>query len=198
MNYGEVKDYFSKVLNRRDTTTSLVNTFMKNAIQRIQRVVRLPPMEKRTIITSSDGSLAIPGDLIQLIALVNDNKVYGRISLEDLFRHRESGSSFTGFTQRGGEYLVTPLSDAATSYEIDYYADASGLVADTDSNWLTEVAPDAIVYGALSYACEYFLDNRREVFEARFSQAAAELIEQRHNDELTGSASIQPAYSMSF
>lgn len=198
MNYGEVKDYFRKILNRRDITDALTNTFIANAIQRIQRVVRLPPMEKTAAIASSDGSLALPSDLLQVIAVVSDNKVYGRISLHDVYTYREDGSSFCGFTQRNGELLVTPLPGSSTTYEIDYYADATGLVADTDTNWLTEVAPDALAYGALSYAADYFLDSRKDMFEGRFTQAVAEIAEQRLNDELSGGASIQPAYSMNF
>lgn len=198
MNYGEVKDYFSKVLNRRDITPSLMGIFINNAIQRTQRLLRLPPMEKSVIVTPTNGSVDVPGDLLQFIAVIVDDKVHGRISLSDLLNYRSIQSSFNGYSVQDGEVLLTPVPAAGAEVRIDYYGDFTSLVADTDSNWMTEIAPDLIVYGALSYACDYFLDNRKQLFEERFINTVAELAEQRMMDELSAGAQIQPAYSMNY
>ena len=198
MNYGETKDYFSKVLNRRDITPSLTETFIQNAIQRTQRLLRLPPMEKSVIITPTNGAVDVPGDLLQFLAVIVDSKVHGRISLSDLLTYREQGSSFNGYCIQDGEVLLTPIPSGSSDVRIDYYGDFTSLVADTDSNWMTDIAPDLIVYGALSYACDYFLDNRKQLFEERFINTVAELAEQRMMDELSAGAQIQPAYSMNY
>ena len=42
------------------------------------------------------------------------------------------------------------------------------MVANTDENDLAAVAPDLIIYGALGYAADYYLDERRDIFEAKF------------------------------
>lgn len=198
MNYGEVKDYFSKVLNRRDITPSLTGIFINNAIQRTQRLLRLPPMEKSVIVTPTNGAVDVPGDLLQFIAVIVDDKVHGRISLSDLLNYRSIQSSFNGYAIQDGEVLLTPIPPAGAQVRVDYYGDFTSLVADTDSNWMTEIAPDLIVYGALSYACDYFLDNRKQLFEERFINTVAELAEQRMMDELSAGAQIQPAYSMNY
>lgn len=198
MNYGEVKDYFSKVLNRRDITPSLTGIFINNAIQRTQRLLRLPPMEKSVIVTPTNGAVDVPGDLLQFIAVIVDDKVHGRISLSDLLNYRSIQSTFNGYAIQDGEVLLTPIPPAGAQVRVDYYGDFTSLVADTDSNWMTEIAPDLIVYGALSYACDYFLDNRKQLFEERFINTVAELAEQRMMDELSAGAQIQPAYSMNY
>lgn len=198
MNYGEVKDYFSKVLNRRDITPSLTGIFINNAIQRTQRLLRLPPMEKSVIVSPTNGAVDVPGDLLQFIAVIVDDKVHGRISLSDLLNYRSIQSSFNGYAIQDGQVLLTPEPPASADVRIDYYGDFTSLVADTDSNWMTEIAPDLIVYGALSYACDYFLDNRKQLFEERFINTVGELAEQRMMDELSAGAQIQPAYSMNY
>jgi hypothetical protein len=73
MNYGETKAQFLGLLKRRDITDSLAETFLQQAVSRIQRVLRIPPMEKSvavvydgTILTN--GEIPIPSDYLRLIA----------------------------------------------------------------------------------------------------------------------------------
>ena len=41
------------------------------------------------------------------------------------------------------------------------------MTADTDENDLAAVAPDLIIYGGLTYAADFYLDERRDIFEAK-------------------------------
>jgi hypothetical protein len=74
MNYGELQAQFEGLLKRRDMTPTQSTTFLQQAIARIQRVLRIPPMEKSvavvydgTILT--DGEIPIPNDYLRLIAM---------------------------------------------------------------------------------------------------------------------------------
>ena len=70
---------------------------------------------------------------------------------------------------------------------------AGTLSADTDTNWITQVAPTLLVYAALSYAADYFLDDRKQMFEASYVQIAEQMQLMALQDELQN-ASISPAY----
>ena len=57
-----------------------------------------------------------------------------------------------------------------------------------------EVAPDLIIYGALTFAADYYLDERAQVFESKFQTFLAELQEQANDQELNGGIqAIQPS-----
>ena len=86
-----------------------------------------------------------------------------------------------------------PTSGHTTLY---YHAEYPPLSADSDENVLSQSAPDLIIYGALSFAADYYLDQRAEIFEGRFQQFLTELQEQANDQELQGGTqSVLPAYT---
>ena len=46
MNKGELRTHIKDVLNRTDVTDALVDTFIFQTLSRIQRLLRIPSMEK--------------------------------------------------------------------------------------------------------------------------------------------------------
>jgi hypothetical protein len=73
---------------------------------------------------------------------------------------------------------------------------ADALSADTDTNWVTEIAPTLLIYAALSYSCDYYLDDRKQLFEASYQQIADQIQQMALQDELQN-ASISAAYESS-
>ena len=67
MNLGELRTHFLAVLNRSDITTALANTFIINGIQRIQRSLRVPIMERQLTYTFSvqTGAVTLPADFLE-------------------------------------------------------------------------------------------------------------------------------------
>lgn len=201
MAYVDVKNQFLGLLNRRDITPSLVNTFMGFGIQRIQREIRVPAMEK-TVELTTDGTsrLAVPGDFLQVISIhTNDNTSRSKLVRADL-QSILSLASVTGapriYHREGAYFHIGPVPPSGSKVYINYYADASSLSADSDTNWLTEVAPALLIYAALSYAADYFLDDRKQMFEASYMQIAEQLVSMSMQDEVEN-ASISPAYDTS-
>lgn len=201
MAYVDVKNQFLGLLNRRDITPSLVNTFMGFGIQRIQREIRVPAMEK-TVELTADGTsrLAVPGDFLQVISIhTNDNTSRSKLIRADL-QSILSLAAVTGapriYHREGAYFHIGPVPPSGSKVYINYYADASSLSADSDTNWLTEVAPALLIYAALSYAADYFLDDRKQMFEASYMQIAEQLVSMSMQDEVEN-ASISPAYDTS-
>lgn len=200
MLYSELQTNFLSILNRRDITSSQVTTFIGMAIQRIQRDLRIPSMETQTsvMMNGTGGIIPVPGDYLEMIAItfndaVNQQKLV-RTDYQTAIRLSNTPGIPKVYYRAAGNFMIGPYpAQAGTICYISYYQDALSLVAPTDHNWLTDAAPDLLIYGALSYASDYFLDERAQKFEDRFNTIMTALQLQALDDELLN-ASISPAY----
>ena len=198
MSYLDVKNQFLGLLNRRDITPTLVNTFMGFGVQRIQRELRIPAMEK-LISMSTDGTsaLQVPGDLLEIIAMYTDDSANTqkliKTDLQTILDFGKVPGSPRYYYREGAFFTIGPYPPAGTSVYLNYYVNAAALSDDTDTNWITEIAPTLLIYAALSYAADYFLDDRKQLFEASYVQIAEQMQLMALQDELQN-ASISPAY----
>lgn len=201
MAYSDVKTQFMAILNRRDITASLVDTFMGFAIQRIHQEMRVPAMEKVAQLTTDGSSLLdVPSDLLEFISVHVNDANNGRTKLtrtdlatilefaaiqgQPIYYHREDAYIYLG-----------PYPPADQTVFVHYFADSTSLAADTDTNWLTEVAPMLLVYAALTFAADYFIDDRIKLFEDRYVQIRDSLVNMGLQDEVVN-ASIRPSFYM--
>lgn len=202
MNYSDLQSNFTALLNRRDLTPTLTNLFLQQSFQTIQRTLRIPAMEKSLLATIgsvfTDG-LQVPGDLLQLIAITdNDTGLeLKRATLPQVLPVQlqdASGLPYM-FTRRNATFLIAPLPKSGKVLRMDFYAQFPTLVLPTDTNVLTDIAPDVVLTGALVRACTYFSDKRKDGFKADFELAMLELNMQANADELTANAQVAPAFS---
>lgn len=200
MAYLDVKNQFLATLNRRDITPTQTDSFMQMGIQRTQRTLRIPAMEKLVQITV-DGTwvngVPVPGDLLELISIdtgvtsTTPNKLR-RVDLKTAALLSQVAGVPEVFSRQSGTYIIGPIPAGGTTININYYANFSTLSADTDSNWATVIAPDLLVYGALTFSSDYFMDERKDAFESRYAQLIEDLNIMATRDELSDSA-IRPA-----
>jgi len=199
MNYGDLKTHFNAMLNRTDITQALTQQFLSDGITRIQRSLRTPMQEKTFVvnITTTTSSLTLPADFIETISLYQDQYELQRVPMK---RYRElQQSSYIGvpkYYARIGPQLMlfpTPTSGTLTLY---YYAEFPALVLNTDTNALTETASDLVIYSALTYAADHYMDERAPQFEAKYLQFMGELQGMADDQELNGGIqAVQPTYS---
>ena len=201
MNKGEIRDHFKAVLNRRDCINSLADTFINQAIGRIQRILRIPSMEKTQnyMFTARAGSVIVPSDLLEILSIYYSEHTLSRTTLREIKHMKQSGQ--TGipqyFCRQGESVLIYPEPTSGT-LSIDYYGQFADLTTDTSENPLTVIASDLITYTALSYASDYFLDERGQIFEAKSGQFLNEIQEQANEAEQSGtSQSIRPMNAFS-
>jgi len=198
MDYGELKTHFEALLNRSDITSSLTTTFIDQGIARIQRQLRTPLNEKKTeySITGKTTSVTLPSDFLEIISVYQDKYELNRISMKNYRQLQNSTATGTpkSFVREQQKLLLhpTPTTGTLTLY---YYSEFPALSADSDTNNLTTVAPDLIIYAALTYASDYFLDERATIFEDKYIQFLQEVQEQSNDQELNGGTQqIMPAY----
>lgn len=163
---------------------------MQYGIQRIQREVRCPAMEVIQPLTSDGtGVFAVPGDYLEMISLttadqVNHDKLVRR-DVQTVIRGQLQGLGIPRiYCRQGFNFLVAALPPVGTTLYLNYYQDSSGLVNGTDSNWLTDAAPDLLAYAALTYAADFFLDERAQAWEQKYQTIKQSLIDMGTQDEL--------------
>lgn len=202
MNFGDVTTQFLNLMNRTDLrgNATLTNTFLQLGIQRISRELRVPAMEKSLVATigTTYNGLIIPGDMLELIDLeytvANDGVIILRRT--NLTRAKTLAQTVgvpLEFSRQGKKWWLGPSPAAGTQVRIDYYADFSPLALSTDSNMMTTAFPDALIYSALEYACDYYNDERAKTFGSRYAQITQALQAMADGDELTADAVVAPA-----
>jgi hypothetical protein len=202
----------SAIILRNDMTTAQATSFIQMAQTRIERTLRVPGQENVGTITANStdamDAIVLPQDFLSLKYLYTPGE-----SGMDLMEYKDLASFFKAqkrlawtsiipkyYTRVGSSYLITPPLPAdptgtAAIYMV-YYAAQPMLVNPTDSNFFSISLQDLLVYGALSYAGDYFVDDRTASFEARFTQLLNDIAEQgRETDWSQSDMAVAPAHS---
>ena len=199
MNYGDIKTHFEALLNRSDITPTLTTNFIDQGIARIQRQLRTPLNENIVTytITTQTPSVTVPNDFLEIISLYFGGSELNRIPVakfRPLANNPVTGNP-TVFNRQQQDLQLWPQPTSGT-LTLYYYGEFAPMVLNTDENALAAVASDLIIYAALTYAADYYLDERGQLFEDKYNQFLAELQQQADDQELNGGTqSIQPAYS---
>lgn len=205
MNYGEIRTQFKAILNRRDCSNTLADTFLNQSLQRCTRELRTPSQEAQTTLTVADPftGFPVPSDIIQTIAMMCQIAGGQQRKLEyyPLARFLELDNTYVGqpayYTRIGNLFQFRPTPAVDTELTLYYYGEFEQFADDTDETVLSLIAPDLLIYGALSYAADYFMDDRAQSFESRFMQIAQALQDQAYDLE-AHDAAVSPAYNTDY
>ena len=197
--YTELKDAIADWLDRSDLT-SRIPDFIALAEARINRELRIRPMEVRSVAYTSSGQkyFNLPGGYLQMRNIqLNTNPTTPLEYITPEMLDRLYGSNTTGkpraYTLIGDEIQLSPIPDAAYEIEMAFYENidslGDGTAGTVVSNWLTLNAPDILLYGALLEA-EPFIknDERVPVWLNGYSNAVDKLQKADARDRHSGSA----------
>lgn len=196
MTYGELKTQFTAILNRTDITTALTETFINQAMSRSQRELRIPAQEKslETIVTGGFTSIPVPTDYISCVAMICDDKNINYLPLARFLEVDEDGTGQPLYwTRIGNEFKFKPTPTVDQVVDVYYYGEFTPFTDDLLGTTISTVAPDLLIYGALSYAADYYIDERANSFEGRYQSILQALQDQAYDAE--GPGPVQPAYS---
>lgn len=202
MNKAGIRTQLLGLLNRNDCTNAQADIFIEQALARIQRTLRVPAMEAQQSITtnSTNGdTIVLPNDFLNIKYLYSTTTEGTRMmEYRDVATFMNIPSS-TGqprwYTRIRGELKMKPYPQTGTAVDMIYYNEIPDLVNDTDTNFLTIIAPDLLVYGGLTFAADFFVDDRKPVFEERFGAIYNEVEEQSRLTDMEQTAlAIAPAY----
>lgn len=199
MNYGQVKAAFQTRLVRRDATAALVDGWLQETILRTQRLLRTPAQEivAEYHITDAFTGLELPGDLLELRGLVADGIELTRADRQTVLTYGKVQGQPQYYFRDGGALLVGPKPKEGAVIRITYLANFAALIADADTNFLTEGAYDALINGAMKLACVHYNDPRAQLFEQEFVTALQDLNNMAARDE-TSNAAISPGFDLDY
>jgi hypothetical protein len=196
--FTELKDAVADWLDRSDLTARIPD-FIALAEARINRELRIRPMEVRSVAYTASGQkyFNLPGGYLQMRNIqLNTNPTAALEYITPEMLDRLYGSSATGkpraYTLIGDEIQLAPVPDSAYELEIAFYEKftplGNGSAGTVTNNWLTKNAPDVLLYGALMEA-EPFIknDERVPVWLNGYSNAIDKLQRQDKRDRHSGS-----------
>ena len=197
--FTELKDAIADWLDRSDLTARIPD-FITLAEARINRELRIRPMEVRSTMETTSGQqyFNLPGGYIQMRNIqLNTNPTAPLEYITPEMLDRLYGSSATGkpraYSLIGDEIQLAPIPDSAYTLEMAFYekftALGDGTSGTVTSNWLTINAPDILLYGSLMEA-EPFIknDERIAVWLQAYRDGIDKLQKADANDRHSGSA----------
>jgi hypothetical protein len=72
-------------------------------------------------------------------------------------------------------WYLSPTPDQAYPFEVLYYERIQPLSSSNQTNWLTQNAPTAMLYGTLLQAMPFLKDDQRQIFQQKYSEAIKSL-----------------------
>jgi hypothetical protein len=68
-------------------------------------------------------------------------------------------------------WFVGPTPDQAYEFEVLYYERISPLSSENQTNWLTQNAPNAMLFGTLLQAMPFLKNDQRQIFQQKYDQS---------------------------
>lgn len=200
--YSDVLGELKTILNRDDCTDAQYAVFIGQALQRIQRDIKLPSMERSAVVTAlADITyIQIPTDLLQVIDIMTDDWA-GRTFALERYSYRELCRIPTiappqGYARLQNTFQIRGLVKTGAAVNVLYYGTITPLVNLTDTNEITSTAPDLLVYASLSFAGDNFEMPQTQTWEQRYQSILGQVREDVIALENTGGPAVmQPFYT---
>tara|TARA_R110000782_G_scaffold60451_1_gene124894 strand:+ start:763 stop:1413 length:651 start_codon:yes stop_codon:yes gene_type:complete len=170
------------------TETSFVSNldnFITTTEERILKNVQLDNFRKNVTgnVTGDNTYLATPSDFLSPFSLAvidgDDNYSFLLLKQVSFIRDFTPNASTTGLPKYYSEFddnsfLLAPTPDSTYDVELHYYYRPASLTttSGSETTWLSENAPNAMLYGSLVEACTYLKSYESiPVYESKFQEA---------------------------
>ena len=182
MTYDSLTENISSYLERTDTATlEKIPLFIMLAEQIIASEIKF--LGNLTVNTAFmvDGDPVIPKPArwhktVSMNVLVDGEKQPVLLRKYEYLREYWPDGTKTDVPKFYADYdythwLVAPTPNAAYSFEVLYYQRSQPLSSANQTNWLTEYAPQALLYGSLLQAMPFLKnDDRLPMWQAQYQQ----------------------------
>ena len=180
-----IKDYTE---NDETTFTTNIPNFIKNAEERILKLVELDYFRKNVTGTLTTGNkfLAVPDDYLgsKAISIINSNE-HDFLLFKDVnfVQQYAPNPNTTGVPKYYAlfdinNFIISPTPNSNYSIELHYYYRPVSITATGDgTTWLGTNAPDALLYGSL-YESYVFMKGDADILQMytdRFNEAIIRL-----------------------
>lgn len=188
-------------IHRADISTTQAKVFCTLAEAEFNRSLAISPVrgqEDSTSIATSGVSVALPSDFLgaRSVSYVNSGV---RVALQQIAPEQLSGDTTTGepayYAIIGAKVNLKPAPNASYTVDIDYHKKVPSLSASVSTNWLQLAAPDLYLFGILTAASTWIVDDPRvPMWKAAYEQALSKMQTADSRDRWNGSAmQVRPA-----
>jgi hypothetical protein len=192
--FAELKTAVANFLARSDLTDRIPE-FISMAEARMGRELETRSQEKRATatLTGGDAFVSLPTDL-RSIRMVKLNttptevlEYYTPQKINELYSSGGSGKP-RAYTIIGGEIKFAPTPDSGYTAEIVYMEGVPDLSDSNTTNTILTRHPDLYLYGALSAASVYLMDDQKtQVYDSLFTRSMEELKREEEKGQHAGS-----------
>jgi hypothetical protein len=163
-NYATLQSTIADYLNRADLT-SQIQTFIQFAEADLNTRLRDRQMIVRAEATSDEEYVQLPSDWLEALnlQLVGGMSPLRYITLDesDIVNSTRALTSPTFYSLMNGAIELVPPPAHDVDIEMVYYGKIPSLSDAAPSNWLLVKAPDVYLYGALTHAAPFLMDDAR-------------------------------------
>ena len=199
--YSDLKTAIANFL-ARDDLTSQIPDFIKLAEARMSRELSSRTQEKRATATTvaGDGFISLPTDLrsIRNVQLNTDPFTILKFHTAEMLskEYSQSGNGKPrGYTIIGTEIQLRPIPDTTYTVEIVYGEGIDSLSDTTTNNTILTRHPDAYLYGSLTNAYTYLMDEARATqYDGVFTRIMSEIIRDTEDARYGGVLSMKTTY----
>jgi len=187
--YSGLKTAVQNYMDNSETTfTNTLDTFIKQAENRIFNTIELNVFRKNVTGTASSGNpyLSSPSDFVAplSLAVLNDDSEYTYLLLKhpSFMRNYIKTAATTGVPKYYGQFdedtfILAPTPNANLTFELHYLYQPTSLTAagDSGTTWISDNTPDLLLYGSLVEASIFMKQELTEtsMFEQRFQENLA-------------------------
>ena len=200
MDYTEIVDLALSYSDRQDEeVTSRIDKFIKIMESRANRKLRTFDMSIRAELAMIPDQLyyGLPPDFgglrdIEIVGTTGSSrKTLSYASPEQLnqLQNRGGHTNKIWYTLIAKQVQIWPAQDDDKTLEIIYYQRLENLSSTNPENWLSEINPDAYIFGILVEISSFTKDKETALmWDVRFLGALAEITEEDASDRWSGTA----------
>ena len=183
MTYAELTAAIKDYCNNTETNfVAAIDTFIKQAEQRIYRSVNLPVNRKNVAGTITDGNkyLSMPTDFLLPLSLSltsSSNQIFLLNKDANFIRSAYPDASTEGVPKYYGiftsdTFIIGPTPNADFVTELHYYYEPASIV-DASPSWLGTNADTVLLYGSLVEAYTYMKGDAdmMQLYQQRYKEA---------------------------
>ena len=184
--YSGMKTAIQNYMDSSETTfTNTLDTFIKQAENRIFNTIELNVFRKNVTGTAASGNpyLSSPSDFVAplSLAVLNSDSEYTYLLLKhpSFMRNYVQAAATTGVPKYYGQFdddtfILSPTPNANLTFELHYLYQPASLTAagDSGTTWISDNTPDLLLYGSLVEASIFLKQdlNATNMFEQRFQE----------------------------
>lgn len=197
-NYANMTTALQKWLNREGFTslTDQTDDLLAIAQRRIERECDLKAMMAVTTLAVNAQTIAAPADLLRVRSMSFDEgtgtqEIVGA-PLGQVLRYGSTAAP-TRYAVVGTNFYFGPAPDQEYTVTLIYFTSMGVLTSGNTTNWLTDNAPEFLLWAAMLEACLFLKDDARaQVWEGRYTQIKGEVMKaEERMDKESGSLRVR-------